>query len=391
MGTATMPSESRLSALIHWLIAGAPGPESFPDLVGEIGQRLQAADLPVGQFGIYKTMLHPELPGRLDYWSPAVGTRTITLTPQQLREPMWIGTPAQVCQSSGRMVVCTPGEAPEFDDRKDIQDLKSRGYTQSVCLPLHSRYTPAMNNAGFLTKRIGGFAPDHVQALRRLQAPIARVTEGFVLHESTIEVLSTYVGRDAGARVLTGNILRGDTEVIPSIVLFVDVKDYSTLSNRLPPQDIIDMLNGFFTGLDDAISRHGGEILKLVGDGALCIFPTPDDHSAQVAATEAALAALEDARHALGSNASGIKPEFRAALHLGDVHYGNIGSHHRLDFTVVGPTVNLASRLLSAASDYGEDTVFSKEIASLLDSTTRCLGEETLKGFDHPIEIHTRA
>ena len=384
-----MPSESRLSALVHWLIAGAPGPDSFPDLVGEIGQRLQAAELSVDQFGIYKTMIHPELPGRLDYWSPAVGTRTITLTPQQLREPIWVGTPAQVCQSTGRMVVCTPGEAPEFDDRKDIQDLRSRGYTQLVCLPLHSRYTPAMNNVGFSTKRIGGFAPDHVNAFRRLQAPIARVTEGFVLHESTIEVLSTYVGRDAGARVLTGNILRGDTEVIPSIVLFVDLKDYSTLSNTLPPQDVIGMLNRFFTSLDEAIRRHGGEILKFVGDGALCIFPTPDDHSAQVAATASALAALEDARQAFGANASGTNPEFRAALHLGDVHYGNIGSHNRLDFTVVGPTVNLAARILSAASDLGEDTVFSKAIASLLGSKTRCLGEQMLKGFDHPVEVYT--
>jgi len=313
------------------------------------------------------------------------------LTPQQLREPIWIGTPAQVCQSSGRMVVCTPGEAPGFDDRKDIQELKSRGYTQIVCLPLHSRYTPAMNNVGFSTKRIGGFAPDHVAAFRRLQAPIARVTEGFVLHESTIDVLSTYVGRDAGARVLTGNILRGHTEVIPSIVLFVDLKEYSALSNRLSPQDVIDVLNRFFTGLDDAICRHGGEILKFVGDGALCIFPTPDDHSAQVAATASAFAALEDARQAFAADASESNPEFRAALHLGDVHYGNIGSHNRLDFTVVGPTVNLAARMLSAASDYGEETVFSKTIASLVDSSTRCLGEQMLKGFDHPVEIYALA
>jgi adenylate cyclase len=386
-----MASESRLSALIHWLIAGAPGPVSFSDLLGEIGQRLQAADLPVDEFGIYKTLIHPELPGRLDYWSPAAGPRTITLTPQQLQEPSWIGTPAQVCQSTGRMVVCTLGNAPEFDDRDDMQKLKSRGYTQIVCLPLHSRYTPALNSVGFSTKREGGFAPDHVEAFRRLQAPMARITEGFVLHESTIEVLSTYVGRDAGARVLTGNILRGDTEVIPSIVLFVDVKDYSALSNKLPPRAVIDLLNRFFTGLDDAIRRHGGEILKLVGDGALCIFPTPDDHSAQVAATSSALAALEDARSAFEADASATNPEFRAALHLGDVHYGNIGSHNRLDFTVVGPTVNLTARLLSAASDYGEDTVFSKAIASLLDSATRCLGEQTLKGFDQPIEIHTLA
>ena len=136
MGTASMPSESRLSALVHWLIAGAPGPDSFPDLVGEIGKRLQAADLPVDQLGIYKTTIHPELPGRLDYWSPAAGPRTRTLTPKQLRESSWwIGSPPQVCQATGRMVICTFGDAPKFDNRTDMQDLKARGYTQFVCLP----------------------------------------------------------------------------------------------------------------------------------------------------------------------------------------------------------------------------------------------------------------
>ena len=387
-----MPNESRLSALIHWLIAGAPGPETFADLTAEIGQRLQAAGLPVDQFSIYKTMIHPELPGRLDYWSAAAGPRRVAINPRQLREsPEWIGTPAQVCQASGRMVVCTLGHDPEFDSRADMQALKRRGYTQIICLPLHSRYTPTVNNVTFSTKKKGGFLAEHVQAFRRLQAPTARITEGFILHKSTIEILSTYVGRDAGARVLAGNILRGDTEVIPSVVLFVDVKKFSTLSNQFMPSDIIKLLNQFFTNLDNAIQRHGGEILKLVGDGALCIFPTPDDHSAQVAAAAAALAALDDARAACDEDASATNFAFRAALHVGDVHYGNIGSNNRLDFTVVGPTVNLAARLLTAASSCGEDTVFSSAIASLLDIKTRHLGEQTLKGFDQPVEIHTLA
>ena len=385
-----MLDETKLSALIHWLVAGAPGPDSFVDLTAEIGQKLQSAQLPVDQFATAKTMMHPELPGNLDHWTAAAGTRTINFTANELREdPIWIGTPTQVCQSSGRMVLCTLGEDPKFDRHPSVREFQSRGYTQIVCLPLHSRYTPDLNVATFATKREGGFSAQEVDALRRLQAPIARVAESFVLHESTVGVLSTYVGRDAGSRVLTGNILRGDTEVIPSIVLFVDIKDFTALSNRRAPSEVISLLNEFYSLLDDAIRRNGGEILKFMGDGALGIFPTPDDRSAQVAAAAGALASLQEVREklALDSSATERLP-FRAAMHLGDVHYGNIGSSLRLDFTVVGPTVNLAARLLSAASDLGEDTVCSTEITALLDASTRLIAERTFKGFADPVEIY---
>lgn len=385
-----MLDESKLTALIHWLVAGAPGPDQIGELTSELGRRLQSADLPVDLLSIYKTMLHPELPGRLDYWTAAAGPRLIRYGQDQLFDSdRWSGVPPQVCQSSERMLVYTLGEDPKFDGREDMQALLSRGYTQMVCLPLHSRYAPVLNVVGFSTKREGGFSTEEIDALRQLQAPIARITEGYVLHESTVGVLSTYVGRDAGSRVLTGNISRGDTEIIPSIVLFVDIKNFTALSNERTPGEIISLLNQFFSLLDDAISANGGEILKFIGDGALGIFPTPDDRSAQVAAVAGALTALRDVREKIASDSSPTERlPFRAAMHLGDVHYGNIGSSRRLDFTVVGPTVNLAARLLSAASDLGEDTVCSKEIAALLYVPTRLVGERTFKGFADPVEIY---
>jgi adenylate cyclase len=384
-----MANESRLAALMHWMIAGAPGPNNFTELTSEIGRRLESADLPVDQFGIYKTMMHPELPGRLDYWTSAAGARSVMLTPKELREgENWIGTPPQVCQSSGRMLDYRFGDAPEFDHRSDMQSMLNRGYVQIVCLPLHSQYTPEINTVSFATKLKGGFAADDMAALRKLQAPMARVAEAYVLHESTIGVLSTYVGRNAGQRVLTGNILRGDTEVIPSIVLFVDLKGFTALSNEIPPEQVIKLLNLFFTVVDNSVRRHGGEILKFLGDGALAIFPTPDDHAAQIAATDGALSALEDIRIAIKSEKDGTSIEFRAALHLGDVHYGNIGSTNRLDFTVVGPTVNLASRLLSAAAELGEDIVCSSDVVELLQISSRSLGKHEIKGFPNPISIH---
>lgn len=385
-----MSNNTRLNALINWLQAGAPGPESWSEVVAEVGRRMNAAELPVDQIAIYKTLINPELPAHLDYWNVQTGAKVKTYSPDIFAGGTeWYGAPAQICMTTGRALICTLGEAPQFDDREDIKSLKARGYTQLFYLPLHSRYTPSLNVVGFLTKRTGGFATADIDALNRLQAPIARVTEGFNLHESTIAILSTYVGRNAGAQVLSGNIRRGESETIPAVVLFVDIKNYTEVSNTLAPNRVVALLNRFFEVIDDAIRAHGGEILKLLGDGVLGIFPTPDDFAAKAAAAASALAAVEDARNALKKMEDDAPlNEFRAALHHGEVHYGNIGSTRRLDFTVIGPTVNLASRLLAEAANLEEDIVCSEEFTRLLEISPRSLGTRELKGFAGTIKIH---
>ena len=383
----TKVKKSRLAGLHHWLVAGAPGSQNYGDIIAEIGARLRAAGVPVDQFGSYKTMVHPELPGRLDAWSPKSGARQVLLTSENLSSELWIGTPAECCSSTGREVVYTFGSEPEFDKRSDQKRLELRGYTQVVNLPLHSSYTPVCNVASFATKQIGGFSSEALDELRDLQAAISRVTESFILHKSTTEVLSTYVGRDAGARVLAGNIVRGDTEVIPAVLLFTDLVGFTSLSNSSDPADTVKLLNRHFTTLDAAVRAQGGEILKFIGDGALSIFPTQDDRAATRAAAVAAISAVEDARDATQSKPNTQDLKFRAALHLGDVHYGNIGSPNRLDFTVVGPAVNLAARMLEKGSHLGEDTVCSVEFARLVGQTPRPLGSFELKGFETVQEL----
>lgn len=283
--------------------------------------------------------------------------------------------------SSGRLVVHTFGSSPAYDRRGAAQKDASRGYKQFVYTPLHSHYSLAASVATYGTKRDGGFTEDEIHALRLIQAPLARVVEAFVLHEGTVQVLSTYVGRDAGSRVLEGNIVRGDAEVIPSIVLFADLRNFTALSNTKPVSEVIETLNTFYDIAETAIARNGGEILKFLGDGLLAIFPTPDDLSAQMAAASGAIAALEETRAAL-SEANRTDIQFRAALHLGDIYYGNIGSKSRLDFTAIGPTVNLAARLMSVADELGAETVCSDDFHRLVPDRTKLLGKRAFKGFE---------
>jgi adenylate cyclase len=383
-----MIEENKVSALSNWLSAGAPPKRDFSDLIAEIGKRLVAAGIPIDQFGVYVTMLHSALPGRLTYWTEAAGTRLSLLTPQQVRAgDSWIGTPAESCMRNGRITVYTLGQSPEFDKRDDSKRMAERGYTQVVCTPLHSSYTIANSVASYSTKRDGGLREEEVHALRLIQAPLARVVEGFVLHEGTVQVLSTYVGRDAGKRVLEGNIMRGHTERIPSIVLFSDLKGFTARSNNEPAEEVIDTLNVFYGIAEKAIGKNNGEILKFMGDGLLAIFPTPDDLAAQIAASTGAVDALKDIRDGLADQGrSDI--EFRSSLHLGDIYYGNIGSETRLDFTAIGPTVNLAARLLCLAGELDIDLVCSEDFHRLAPGQSTVIGEYEFKGFDKAQRVY---
>ncbi len=288
--------------------------------------------------------------------------------------------------NSQRLVIHTLGSSPEYDDRPVAKKHITRRYSQFIYTPLHSNYSIATSVAAYATKEDGGFSEEEQHTLRLLQAPLARVVEAFVLHESTVQVLSTYVGRGAGSRVLQGNIMRGDAEEIQSIILFTDIRNFTEFSNANPASDVIDTLNTFYDIAESAIRKNGGEILKFMGDGLLAIFPTPDDLSAQMAAATGAVSALEETRRVLNES-SRNDLQFRAALHLGDIHYGNIGSKSRLDFTAVGPSVNLAARLMSVADELGAETVCSEAFNKLVPDRAKYLAERTFKGFDKPHSV----
>ncbi|PCH73979.1 MAG: hypothetical protein COC12_04245 [Rhodobacteraceae bacterium] len=150
---------------------------------------------------------------------------------------------------------------------------------------------------------------------------------------------------------------------------------------------MIDSLNLFYDCAETAIGQNGGEILKFMGDGLLAILPTPDDQSAQKAAASGAISSLEDIRRQLLA-ASREDLQFRASLHLGDIHYGNIGSKSRLDFTAIGPSVNLAARLMAVTDELGRDFVGSDVFHHLVPQRTGLLGARMFKGFEHPHKVY---
>ena len=216
-------------------------------------------------------------------------------------------------------------------------------------------------------------------------ASLARIAETLV---------ETYLGRDAGRRVLRGRIARGVADQIKTVLWFSDLRNYTRISDTAPPEEIIPLLNDYADAIVSAIHQNAGDVLKLIGDGVLAIFPAEERKRACAAALDAAAAARE-AVAAL--NARRIEQglpatEMYLGLHIGEVFYGNIGSKERLDFTVVGPAVNEVSRIAAMCRSVDQPILMSAAFTASVAEERRAfasVGRYALRGVGKPQELFT--
>jgi adenylate cyclase len=253
----------------------------------------------------------------------------------------------------------------------------------------------ARHRLGFASDRPDGFDRTQRALLRRTAGLLATPLEMVVTRQTAATLLTTYLGRRSGARVLAGAIQRGDGETIHAVLWYSDLRGFTALSESLPRDRVIALLNAHFERLAAPIKAFGGEVLKFMGDGLLAIFPTEPGGAAQ--ACDRALRAARGARAgmaALNSErmAAGESPlAFGLALHLGDVMHGNIGAPDRLDFTVIGPAVNVVSRLEALCKELDRPVLLSAAFAAACMEDLEPLGSYPLPGVGQPAEVFTLA
>ena len=186
---------------------------------------------------------------------------------------------------------------------------------------------------------------------------------------------------------LSGQIRRGYVEAIRAAIWLSDMRGFTAISEKLPPQALIDRLNTYFGAQVPAVLDHGGEVLKFMGDGLLAIFPITGDAD-PAAVCRRTLSCARDVRSRIAGLPRAAETDdpirFGLALHVGEVMYGNIGGGNRLDFTCIGPAVNLAARLEKVASKLGETVVASADFAGHFPDEFRRLGEHAVAGFAAP-------
>jgi adenylate cyclase len=283
------------------------------------------------------------------------------------------------------------------DDELDFEvliELRERGGTDDIAMPIDSAYAAAYMLT-FVTDRPCGFREDELADLARVGRRLSIAADRHNQYWITHNLLCAYLGANTGPKVLTGQVRRGAGMALTAVLWSSDLRGFTERSDRLPSERMIALLNALFEAQAAEIRAHGGEILKFIGDGLLAIFPIAETDAVATVATAAVAAARKAitavARLSDQPAMEGEPPlDIVIALHVGTAHYGNIGAADRLDFTVIGPAVNLVSRIENAAKMLGQPIVVSADLAAALDGFVS-LGRHRLRGLATPQELFAPA
>ena len=232
-----------------------------------------------------------------------------------------------------------------------------------------------------------GFSTANLGLVFECSMVISRFYEALMQRASATALLETYLGEGTGARVLGGEIRRGDGDDIDAAILFCDLRDSTGWVERLSRNDYLALLNAFFEAVVDDVHKAGGEVLKFVGDGVLAVFPSNDNGGhARSAALAAACAMIRDVEGLAVLDVD--KPvSCSIGLDFGRVTYGNVGSRDRLDFTVIGKPAIIAARLSDLAKTVGHPILATADLAAVAQDRLVSIGCQALHNVSDPIEI----
>ena len=249
----------------------------------------------------------------------------------------------------------------------------------------------------WVTDRAAGFTDAEIDALTRLKTRLAVACKMGIRGQIARNVVTTYLGPNAGLRVLDGQIRRGDGETLHAVIWYSDLRGSTRMSETLDPADYIRALNDYFEAAAGAVLDAGGDVLSFIGDAVLAIFPIGEEIDGAAAGCKKALEASSNAgmRLAKTNKARGRRSAeplvFGLALHVGDVVFGNIGVPERLSFSVIGPVVNTVARLESLTKTLNRPILVSAKFADTLPIAWDSLGHHTVSGITEPLEVYAPA
>jgi len=373
-----------LQKTIDWLVNGARSAPSPPQMMAETCERLVRAGIPLSRVNIFIRTLHPDIFGFSFVWRPG---EEVTVTSASFDAP-----DSQEFKSSPLAILYETASEVRYrlDDPESarfpfLDDMRAEGVTDYFAAPLLFA-DGLLNSSSWTTKQPGGFSNAQLDGLRSLIPPLARLIEIISLRRRASLLLDTYVGNRAGERILGGQIRRGHTDTMDAAIWLSDLRGFTALSDRLPAETVVDILNSYFDCQVSAIKTHGGEVLKFMGDGLLAVFPI-DEYVGDVRqvcsrvleAARDSRASVEALQYPIGETVERFR--FGVALHVGKILYGNIGGGNRLDFTCIGPAVNLAARLEKIAGRLNRTIVASAGFAGICAGGWTELGEFPIAGF----------
>ena len=405
-------TEAFFTGLSAWLVQAGLAGTSETDIVTELCDRCVAAGLPLGRVHVFIDTLHPVHEGRLFRWGFAANESALLeygrTDPETLAASgnnpsdvaaaeRWRRSPFYQMLQTGDSLLRRRVNAATADEFSLLPDLLVDGMTDYAAVI--TRFAAAgiigeMDGvySSWATKAPDGFTDGHIAAIERIAPYLALAIKSVALARMTGTLMRTYLGRDAGQRVLSGRIMRGIAERIDAVVWFSDLRGFTSITDKTPAL-VIPLLNDYADVIVSAIHKHGGDVLKLIGDGTLAIFTAEDRVHACDMALSAAIAARQGVTELKKRRAADHRPasDMYLGLHVGEVFYGNVGSQERLDFTVIGPAVNEASRIAAMCRSVDQPILMSAAFAAVGNIKHRLVsvGRYALRGVSHAQELFT--
>lgn len=399
--------EDWAAAVAHierWLVEAGLAGATETDALNGFCERCRDAGIVLTRATLLVDTLHPVHEGRafrwradgleqapvVEYGSSSVGDIAVS----------WQQSPFYHLLETGQSELRCRLDAAGDARYPTVVELRAQGHTDYVAFVHRFGAASIIGEmdcvySSWVTAMPGGFRDDQLDALRRLVPLLVLGVKAASLVRIARTLVEVYLGEDAGARVLSGRIARGVAERINAVIWFSDLRGYTTITDTAAPDEIIPLLNDYAEAVIASIRSAGGEVLKLIGDGVLAIFRADDPVQACRGALQAEARLRASLRTVNARRTSRRQPVTTVylGLHIGEVFYGNIGSDDRLDFTVVGPAVNEASRIAAMCRSVDRSVVLSSEFVAAVPAPERAdivsVGRYALRGVGRAQELFT--
>jgi adenylate cyclase len=374
-----------MTDLDRWLATYDPDDADPARLLSRFVTGLRDSGIAVFRASLWLPTAHPELWGTQVIWTEA-GVEVVRRDHGIADTPTFLNTPGEIIyktRTTMRWRLDAPDEQLAYPM---LREFKQQGGTEYLMVPFRS----AMGEQPWVslaTRTPGGFSDEHFRRIEAACVHMAWKTRLAIAENATRSLLQVYLGPNAAEQVIAGQFRRGRSVAIKAVIWFCDLRGFTALGDRLPAAELVATLDRYFELVAAPIEQHGGEVLKFVGDAVLAVFPCAGDPP------KAAAGAWNAAREVLGELDRLAPLKMGIALHVGEVLYGNIGGRSRLDFTVIGPAVNEASRVEALCKELGTPLLATGEFVAVLGAReqVRSLGLQTLRGVSRQTELFTAA
>ncbi len=399
-----MTDRTLVTGINEWLVDQALSEADMVPMFEGLCKRMHAIGIPLGRARLTWPTLHPLFQAETILWARGQETVFEQFMHQENASEAWLRSPMRYMFENDVPLLRRHLDGPEkLLDFPVLEEVAAQGLTDYLVIRTGlsvKNETASTGELGILATwsadRVGGFTNEELEAIQKIQRRFAVACKTVIQSRIARNISETYLGKEAGSRVLAGSIRRGDGRETQAVVWYNDLRNSTALADTMPGQDYIELLNLYFDCTATPIIEAGGQVLDFIGDAVLAIFPydTPSEREQAVNAAVSALQNVMQARDALNETRAGqglFPIKFGVGINTGKVMFGNIGVPQRLTFSVIGPTVNEVARIESLTKATGIDALVTRDITSHAPENWISIGNQRLAGVSEEIELFTFA